>query len=135
MPRLSDLPAILPTTMGKIELESAEDGLEEKILTDITRKAVLNVFERYFTVDELEGVIESFQEGVAVEIGGYRPSVDYAAVVSEIESLGIPIKQLDADKSNEAMAAAVEFILEGLHLKRRLNKDVADGTLRYIGQV
>ena len=99
VPRLSDLPAILPTTMGKIELESAEDGLEEKILTDITRKAVLNVFERYFTVDELEGVIESFQEGVAVEIGGYRPSVDYAAVVSEIESLGIPIKQLDADKS------------------------------------
>jgi magnesium chelatase subunit I len=135
VPRLSDLPAILPTTMGKIELESAEDGLEEKILTDITRRAVLNVFDRYFTVDELEGVIESFKEGIVVETGGYRPSVDYAAVVSEIESLDKPIKQLGPDKSNEAMAAAVEFVLEGLHLKRRLNKDVADGTHRYIGQV
>ena len=44
VPRISDLAAIIPSTMGKIELETMEDGREGRVLEDLTKRAVLNVF-------------------------------------------------------------------------------------------
>ena len=36
------------------------------------------------------------------------------------------------EKAN--VASAVEFVLEGLHLSRKLNKDIHAGRFRYRGQ-
>ena len=47
-PRISDLPYILSSFAGKIELETFEDGREYKIMEDLSKKAVLNVFKMYF---------------------------------------------------------------------------------------
>ena len=41
------------------------------------------------------------------------------------------VNRLTEDESPAAIASAVEFILEGLHLNRRLNKDRAGGGGRY----
>ena len=40
-PRVSDLPSILASTAGKIELESVEEGREAKVVGDLTKKAVV----------------------------------------------------------------------------------------------
>ena len=39
--------------------------------------------------------------------------------------------KLGALESPARIASAIEFILEGLHLSNRLNKDIADGRVTY----
>ena len=131
VPRISDLSAIVPSTMGKIELETTEDGREGKILEDITRRAALNVFGRYVDVEDLEGIVEAFEEGMVIETGSDRPSMEYVTLLAEVEAFDEPIKRLGADNTHAVIASAMEFILEGLHLKRRLNKDRVQGRYHY----
>ncbi|MBF8268109.1 MAG: magnesium chelatase [Dehalococcoidia bacterium] len=130
-PRISDLAAIIPSTMGKIELETVEDGREGKILEDISKKAVLNVFERYRNLQAMEGLIQCFESGLVVETGSDRPASEYVAVLKEVDAFAGPVKQLGADTTPAVIASAMEFLLEGLHLKKRLNKDRVEGRYRY----
>ena len=83
VPRISDLSAIGPSTMGKIELETMEDGREAKILEDITKRAVLNIFGRYVDMEEMEGIVASFEEGMTIETGSDRPSMEYVTLLGE----------------------------------------------------
>jgi magnesium chelatase subunit I len=57
-------------------------------------------------------------------------SGEYARQVAAVPALGAAAKMLGAGDP-AAVAAAVEFVLEGLHLSRKLNKDVQGGRLRY----
>ena len=131
VPRISDLSAIGPSTMGKMELETLDDGRGGKILEELTKKAVLNIFGRYMDVEELGDIVQGFEEGMVVETGSDRPSSEYVSLLGEIEGFDEPIKRLGADNTHGLIASAMEFILEGLHLKRRLNKDRVDGRYRY----
>ena len=51
--------------------------------------------------------------------------------LQELGSLPEAVKRLGADELPEAIASAVEFVLEGLHLNRRLNRDRVDKGFRY----
>ena len=42
-------------------------------------------------------------------------------MLAEVDGLADAVKQLTSDDRAEVVASAVEFILEGLHLNRRLN--------------
>ena len=44
VPRVSDLDALVPSTAGKIEFETVEDGREEQVLDRIIKAAVLDAF-------------------------------------------------------------------------------------------
>ena len=56
------------------------------------------------------------------------PSADLAALLEEVPALRAPVNALTGgDESPAAVAAAIEFVLEGLHLAKRLNKDGATG--------
>jgi len=131
VPRISDLSALVPSTMGKIELESLEDGSEGKVLEELTRKAVLNVFGQYLDASELEGIVQAFEGGMMVETGSDRPSSEYVSLLGEIEGFDEPLRSLGVDNTHGVIASAMEFILEGLHLKRRLNKDRMEHRYRY----
>jgi magnesium chelatase subunit I len=130
-PRISDLVALGPSTMGKIEMETVEDGREGKVMEDISKKAVLNVFDHYHNLQSLEELIQCFEEGMVVETGTDVPSSEYVTVLAEMEALDEPLKRLGADNTHPMIASAMEFLLEGLHLKRRLNKDRVEGRYRY----
>jgi magnesium chelatase subunit I len=59
-------------------------------------------------------------------------SADYVKQVSQVQPLkAITAKLLATDPASTA--AAVEFVLEGLHLNKKLNKDVQAGRSRYRG--
>ena len=131
VPRISDLAAIVPSTMGKIELETMEEGREAKLMEDLTRRAVLNIFGRYVDMEDMEGIVEAFEEGIVIETGSDRPSMEYVTLLGEVEAFDEPIKRLGADNTHGVIASAMEFILEGLHLKRRLNKDRVGGRYHY----
>src|SRR2546422_7073309 len=65
-PRVSDLGAIIASTIGKIEMETLVDGGEDEVLGDLVQKAALNVFNRSFTGGELDPVVAAFQDGFGV---------------------------------------------------------------------
>src|SRR5205807_2723982 len=63
VPRVADLPAVLASTAGKIELETLGDASEEKIVDKLVHGAILNVFNRYFLVQEFDSLLRSFENG------------------------------------------------------------------------
>ena len=130
VPRVSDLPNILASTAGKIELEGIEDGRESKVVGDLIRKAVLNTFRRYFAPEDFDGLLEAFEAGLVVETGSELPSSAYIESVGEQSDLMQKIERLGGGDGPAAIASAVELVLEGLHLNRRLNRDEVAG--RYV---
>jgi magnesium chelatase subunit I len=137
-PRVSDLGAVIASTVGKVELESVGDEApEERIVERLITKAVYATFNRHVSVDDLEGVIEAFDEGFAVEIGDQTASREYVAWSREVPGLSDAVRRLgtfdvtDGAEEPAVVASAVEFLLEGLHLARRLNKERVAGTTIY----
>lgn len=122
-PRVSDLSFIVASFAGKIELETFEEGRESRLTDDLTRRAVLRTFGSYFEVDDLEAIVDSFDLGNRAETGSDLAAAGYPDLVKNIDGLDKAVKKLTKDKRPEVIASAVEFILEGLHLSRKLNCD------------
>lgn len=133
IPRIGDLPYVIPAISGKVEFETVEDGREEQILEKLIQGAVLAVFNRWFTVVELEDVVAHFKSGLSVEVSDSMRSRDYATMVRRIGGLGEAVAKLGAEGEPALVASAAEFILEGLHLNKRLNKDRVGGRMQYRG--
>ena len=123
-PRVSDLVAVLPSTTGKIELETVGDNVsEDRIVERLVNRAVLAVFGRRLSIETLEEVVAAFDDGLTIEAGELVPSRDYVGWAHEVPGLGAAVARLGAPESPASVASAVEFVLEGLHLQRRLNKE------------
>ncbi|CAB4883676.1 unannotated protein [freshwater metagenome] len=135
VPRICDLGAIAASTSGKIEIESLEEGREGAILENLVRSAVLTVYKQRVTPDQVRDVIAAFDEGVVAHTGEDIASADEVALLEAVPALRAPVLALaGGDESPAALAAAVEFVLEGLHLSKRLNKDSAGSRATYRGR-
>ena len=133
VPRISDLPAIVASTTGKIELESVEDGREAKVVDDLIQKAVLRVFSRYFDPREFDELVSRFEEGLVVEAGSDILSSEYPRKLADMGELGKMVRRIERSARAPQIASALEFILEGLYLSRRLNRDQVAVKLLYRG--
>ncbi len=132
VPRVSDLEALASSTSGKIEIETLEEGREGQIIEAMLKGAILTVFKERLSPERLRGVLTAFDEGVVAHTGEDVPSAQMAALVTSIPALREPVEDLTGgDESPAAVAAAVEFILEGLHLSKRLNKDASGARATY----
>jgi magnesium chelatase subunit I len=131
-PRISDLGAVVASTAGKIELETLGDETrEEKVIEKLVQRAVVNVFNRHFSLSELVPLVERFESGANAEVGELVGSASHELLVSEIPELRRAVGRLDVGESPAGVASGVEFVLEGLHLNRRLNKERRGGGVRY----
>jgi magnesium chelatase subunit I len=131
-PRISDLPALVASTAGKIELETLGDETpEDRVVDRLLTRAIHNVFSRLVDLGELDEVVDAFDEGLTLETGDMTPAADYVRWMRETPGFGPAVKKLGADGPPAAVASAVEFIVEGLHLNRRLNKDRTGSGARY----
>jgi magnesium chelatase subunit I len=130
-PRVSDLPAVVASTLGKVELEAVGDSKEDKLIDRLIQGAIVNTFNRYFMVQEFEEMVRAFDNGLTVETSDNLGSMDYALQAAQMAGLKDAIAKLGAGSNPATIASAVEFILEGLHLNRRLNKDRSEGKVRY----
>ena len=130
-PRVSDLAYIVASFAGKIELETFEEGRESRVTDELTRRAVLRTFGGYFDVDDLDPIVTAFDLGNSAETGSDMPAAGYPDLVKKIDGLAAAVKKLTNDKRPEVIASAVEFILEGLHLSRKLNCDRSGGAAIY----
>jgi magnesium chelatase subunit I len=129
-PRVSDLTAIAASTGGKIEMESLGDSTEDKVLGKIMQRALLTVFNRNFSSGELDEVVGAFQDGLKIEVSDSMPADLYLRHLGQVRPLQAAVRKL-GDQDPASVAAAVEFVLEGLHLSKKLNKDVQAGQARY----
>jgi magnesium chelatase subunit I len=134
VPRISDLASLHASTTGKIELEYAGvEHSEEELLAGMARRAIRAVFDERVNLDELASVVKAFDEGWQVEVSADMSASDYLVGLDEIDGLRAAADRLAGGDSPGRMAAAIEFILEGLHLSNRLNKDPLGRVLRYEG--
>ena len=133
VPRISDLNFLRASLEGKVELETVEEGREEQILDRLIQGAIVAVFNRHCSITDMEPVIEAFKAGVTAEVGESASTDAYRQLLSSIEGLPAAVAELHDGESPAEQAAAVEFVLEGLHLNKRLNKDAVDGAAHYRG--
>ena len=132
VPRLTDLHSILASTAGKIELEYVgEDKREDDLIDRLINRSVLKVWDKYLKVEALRKVTEHFEAGWGVEVSDRMRAEEYLEGIRQIPGLREAVAQLGPFESPGLMAAAIEFVLEGLHLHQKLNKDRAGGRYTY----
>jgi magnesium chelatase subunit I len=132
VPRVSDLHAILASTTGKIEMEYVgEDKREDELVQKLLNRAIVKVFDQYFNLHSLQKMIEYFNSGWGVEVSDVMPAEDYLEGIKEIPGLKEATCTLGTLESPALMASATEFIMEGLHLHQKLNKEVKGGRITY----
>jgi magnesium chelatase subunit I len=133
--RVDDLEALAASSIGKIEIESLEEGREGAIFENLVRGAVLTVFKDRVEPEQTRDVVTAFEEGAIAHTGEDVTSAQLAGLVDSVPALRTPVLHLTGgDESPAAVAAAVEFVLEGLHLSKRLNKDASGNRATYRGR-
>ena len=123
VPRVSDLGALAASTSGKVELDTLDDD-GGQVIERLVKEAVLTVFREHLDIGQLRGVIEAFDDGRVVHAGEDVAALDEVALAAEVPALHDAVIALVGDDERPGVvASAVEFVLEGLHLSKRLNKD------------
>ena len=134
VPRITDFAFIIASTLGKVELETMEEGREAKIVDELIKRALLNVFDRHFEPHELDELVMAFEAGQTFDTGADLPASVYLEEMGQLEGFAGALSKLGTGSSGPEAASAAEFVLEGLHLNRRLNRDQLEATatgLRY----
>jgi len=151
VPRICDLPHVLPGMTGKVELvfEGEQEG-PIKVSKALMGKAVREVFKRYFP-DPLERrikhqgetrqvedaeygkIISWFESGNKVEVADEMPIDQYFSELDKVKGLReLTKKHLKISESNKyELASAMEFVLDGLHQSSRIAKDEVDRMTSY----
>jgi magnesium chelatase subunit I len=127
VPRISDLDALHSSTSGKLELEYAGvERPESEVIRDLARRATKVVFDEHIPLEGVASVVESFEQGWKVEVGPRMPAEEYLSGLDAISGLRDAAAALAGGDSPARLASAIEFILEGLHLSNRLNKQARE---------
>jgi magnesium chelatase subunit I len=131
VPRISDLPFIMPSLQGKVEFEAMEEGHEEKIMERLFQEAIKAVYSRFTENMDMEVLSLQFADGIHVTAGESLPSSEYEDIIKKIDGMSDVVEKLVPGANAANKASAVEFILEGLHVNQLLNKDRVGGRATY----
>jgi magnesium chelatase subunit I len=90
------------------------------------------VFKDRCGTERVREVLPAFESGTIVHAGDDVASADYVELFSDVTGLQTVVGDLTGgDESPAAAASAIEFVLEGLHLSKRLNKDAVGSRATY----
>jgi magnesium chelatase subunit I len=136
--RPTDLWAALPGLIGRVEFDTLDEGREPQVVERALGKALLEVWRARLGRDELAPLVARFEDGLVVETS------ELTSASEVLDQLGPGLGALDLDRitarlevgeeSPAALASALEFCLEGLHLTKRINKvmGAATGGWRFV---
>ena len=131
VPRISDLEAIYPSTMGKVEFETFGEGRDDQVVDRIIGEAVRAVFAREVDPARLAPLLLAFENGLVVDVSDQAGAYTYIHQLSSVQGLGEIIESLGVGRDPASLASAIEFILEGLHRNRKLSKRTAGDGAHY----
>ena len=127
IPRISDLSALIASTAGKIDVESLDDGREIEIIQYLIKQSILDTFKATADQTLCADILKAFTDGAVINAGDDIPSDTYLQWLKDIpaftpvlESIGLTQDDL---QNPSVVASGIEFILEGLHLSKLLNKE------------
>ncbi len=155
VPRMCDLPHVLPGLTGKIELvfEGEQEG-SVKVGKALVGKAVRETFARYFP-DPLrkrprpaqgEGqntrsssedpdyatIVRWFEAGNKIEVGDDMPQTAYRQELEKVPGLRAVVKKhMRSVEAEYEFASLMEFVLDGLHQNSKIAKDEVDHVTSY----
>jgi magnesium chelatase subunit I len=130
VPRMSDLPYVLPSFQGKVEFEATEEGQEDRITQRILQAAIKTVFDSHYRIQDAKAVAAAFEGDLTVETAEHAKAADYADIARKLP--GIEQFFPDADAATQGVRAAIiELVLEGLHVHKLLNKHEHGGSATY----
>jgi magnesium chelatase subunit I len=135
VPRVSDLWAVVPASLGRVEFDLLEEGREEEIVARALQRAVLAVWRDHLAGTDLAELVDRFDDGLTIHTD------DVTSGQALLDQFDGPIPGLhrwmqalgETAENVEVAASVVEFLLEGLHLGRRLNKLTEDRAVTYGG--
>jgi len=132
VPRVTDLPAIAASTLGKLEFDyGLEQEGEGEVFERLVARAVRAAFDAQVERASLEPIVEYIAQGWGVAVSDTMPSSEYLAGIASIPGLRDAVDSLGPFESPGLMASAIEFLLEGLHLHERLTREREGGRFTY----
>lgn len=160
VPRMCDLPHVLPGVTGKVELvfEGEQEG-SLKVGKALIGKSTREVFKKYFPdplqkpkrqsphqpqepkeVSEYAKIVNWFETGNSLEVADDMPFPAYVAELRRVPTLQDITKKYFklGDNDQYALASAMEFVLDGLHQNSKIAKDEVDHGTVYkdmVGQI
>ncbi|HSK89833.1 MAG TPA: sigma 54-interacting transcriptional regulator, partial [Euzebyales bacterium] len=127
-----DLVQVLHAGVGKIEFETFEEGREVEILMRLLHRAQLEVFRSHMVGVDFSQLLSRFDEGAQVATSDVMPAEELLGQIGRIPGFARMLTALGIQaESRELAASALEFVLQGLHLSRRLDREISDGAVRY----
>jgi magnesium chelatase subunit I len=126
--RICDTVSVTSTLRGKVEFDSGEEGRETEVLSHLLRTATAETFRARLAGLDLSAFTALVGDDKVIETSDLVAAEDLLAQVGPVPGLAKVLDRLglgDAPSAGEA-ASGVEFVLEGLHLTRRLSKDLTD---------
>jgi magnesium chelatase subunit I len=128
--RVSDVYSALPALTGKLELEyEGELKGAETIARDIVRGAVGRVFTRHMKDADFQNVIKWFEMGGELKVSDASSADEVVRQLRKIQGLLENIDRVGVSGKDGAgiVAAAGEFILEGLWAHKRVSRSEERG--------
>ncbi len=154
VPRICDLPHILPGLTGKIELvfEGEQEGTV-KVSKALVGKAVKETFKNYFpdplrkrtrsssespagrqgTEDpEYSKIIQWFESGNKIEISDDMTLDEYRKELEKVKGLKeVTLRHMPKIDERHELPSVMEFVLDGLHQSSKIAKDEVDHATSY----
>lgn len=154
IPRICDLPHVLPGLTGKVELvfEGEQEG-SVKVGKALLGKAVRETFRRYFPDPlkkrprpaqqgqggrheaedpEYGKIVRWFEAGNAVELSDEMPVAEYSAALNSVAGLKeITLKYMGSAEKKSELPSVMEFVLDGLHQNSKIAKDEVERVTKY----
>lgn len=150
VPRICDLPHVLPGMTGKVELvfEGEQEGTV-KVSKALIGKAVRSVFKEYFpdplqrrsrsqqqqqqADPEYGKIVSWFESGNSLEVADDMPIEAYFTELDRVKGLReLTKRHLKIDENNKyELSSAMEFVLDGLHQNSKIAKDEVDHVTTY----
>jgi magnesium chelatase subunit I len=154
VPRVCDLPHVLPGLTGKIELvfEGEQEGAV-KVGKALVGKAVRETFKQYFPDPlrkhtrkqnppegkreeehnpEYTRIIGWFEEGNKIEVADDAPLQAYTKELARVPGLrDLTLRHMPSLDQATDLPSAMEFVLDGLHQNSRIAKDEVEHRTSY----
>ena len=132
VPRVSDLAAMVQSTQGKIEFDTMDDDDADQVIAALISLAVRQSFIEHVVLEEAAEIVAAFASEAIVHTGDDLPDDAYLDVLAVMPALDAAARRVAGpDASDGAVVAAAEFVLEGLHLTKRLAKDASGARALY----
>jgi len=130
VPRVTDVYAALPSITGKFELEyEGELRGAEQVARDLIRSSVGSVFSGMFEGVDTRKVVEWFDLGGSLPLGDTTSADEVIAQAQGVQGLRELAEKtgLAPGAPAPAVAAAIDFVLEGLYAQKKISRSEERG--------